>query len=384
MGINMAEVLIVNGIGICLMAAIQLIRIDMGDRGLLSNKIYDAMVKLTIIGCSAEIGTFLVDGAGFAGAAALSYLLNSICFLGTCSVGLLWCCYVEFKIYNSIERLKKRLRVLVIPFAIILVLIIANLFVHGIIFSISEENIYSRGTLVSLSYIALFIYFFYSILITVVSKRSEFQFRFKPVMSIYVFVVPCIAGTIIQGLFYGITCGWTSVAMSMTFVFIEGQSKTSFVDALSGMYNRRYLEYILNKNDSCDAGIYGIMLDVNGFKQINDIYGHTKGDEAIVVVGRMLSDVIGEKGVVIRFAGDEFIVLVEADNESQIDAALEAIKARANEISNSEDVPYSISFAVGTSRYKGEADDIDDFITRMDQMMYRDKEEYYKHREQNR
>ena len=40
----MAEVLIVNGIGICLMAAIQLIRIDMGDRGLLSNKIYDAMV----------------------------------------------------------------------------------------------------------------------------------------------------------------------------------------------------------------------------------------------------------------------------------------------------------------------------------------------------
>ena len=172
--------------------------------------------------------------------------------------------------------------------------------------------------------------------------------------------------------------------MSMTFVFIEGQSKTSFVDALSGMYNRRYLEYILNKNDSCDAGIYGIMLDVNGFKQINDIYGHTKGDEAIVVVGRMLSDVIGEKGVVIRFAGDEFIVLVEADNESQIDAALEAIKARADEISNSEDVPYSISFAVGTSRYKGEADDIDDFITRMDQMMYRDKEEYYKHREQNR
>ena len=150
MGINMAEVLIVNGIGICLMAAIQLIRIDMGDRGLLSNKIYDAMVKLTIIGCSAEIGTFLVDGVGFAGAAALSYLLNSICFLGTCSVGLLWCCYVEFKIYNSIERLKKRFRVLVIPFAIILVLIIANLFVHGIIFSISEENIYSRGTLVSL------------------------------------------------------------------------------------------------------------------------------------------------------------------------------------------------------------------------------------------
>ena len=88
--------------------------------------------------------------------------------------------------------------------------------------------------------------------------------------------------------------------------------------------------------------------------------------------------------MVIRFAGDEFIVLVEADNESQIDAALEAIKDRADEISNSEDVPYSISFAVGTSRYKGEADNIDDFITRMDQMMYRDKEEYYKQREQNR
>lgn len=384
MGINMAEVLIVNGIGICLMAAIQLIRMDMRDRGLLTNKIYDAMVKLTIIGCSAEIGTFLVDGAEFTGAVILSYLLNSICFLGTCSVGLLWCCYVELKIYNSTDRLKKRFRVLVIPFAIILVLIIANLFVHGIIFSISEENIYSRGKLVSFSYIALFIYFFYSIFITVVSRHGAFQFRFKPVMSIYIFIMPCIVGTIIQGLNYGITCGWTSVAMSMTFVFIEGQSKTSFVDALSGLYNRRYLEYILNKHDSSDAEIYGIMLDVNGFKQINDIYGHTKGDEAIVVVGRMLSDVIGEKGVVIRFAGDEFIALVEADSESHIDAVLDAINARAEEVSNSDDVPYSISFAVGTSRYQGESDNIDDFITRMDQIMYRDKEEYYKQMEQNR
>ena len=54
-----------------------------------------------------------------------------------------------------------------------------------------------------------------------------------------------MAGTIIQGMMYGIALGWTSVSIALFLVYVQIQSLNAMVDSLSGLYNRRYLDNVL-------------------------------------------------------------------------------------------------------------------------------------------
>ena len=72
--INMAEILIVNNIGIFLMVFLRMTRIENVEKRFAGDKIFDIMTWITIAGCTAEILTFVIDGKVFAGCRMLSYL----------------------------------------------------------------------------------------------------------------------------------------------------------------------------------------------------------------------------------------------------------------------------------------------------------------------
>jgi diguanylate cyclase (GGDEF)-like protein len=94
-------------------------------------------------------------------------------------------------------------------------------------------------------------------------------------------------------------------------------------DALTGMFNRRYLEEILpEKIKQCQARglpLSLMMVDIDHFKVVNDNYGHQAGDEILQYLGELFQQKIGEKGIACRYGGEEFaIVLPEVDiNESR-------------------------------------------------------------------
>ena len=87
-----------------------------------------------------------------------------------------------------------------------------------------------------------------------------------------------------------------------------------FEDELTGIFNRRYLHHHLqfkipwDKNENQYLSV--IMMDIDHFKEINDTYGHQAGDEALICVANILKEVAGENGIAIRYAGDEFILLM--------------------------------------------------------------------------
>ncbi|MGA1841773.1 MAG: diguanylate cyclase [bacterium] len=91
-------------------------------------------------------------------------------------------------------------------------------------------------------------------------------------------------------------------------------SRLIFEDEATGIYNRRYLhhylEYKIPQNSQEDQSLSLIMLDVDHFKEINDTYGHQIGDEALIWVAQVLKKVAGEDCVPIRYAGDEFMILL--------------------------------------------------------------------------
>lgn len=75
----------------------------------------------------------------------------------------------------------------------------------------------------------------------------------------------------------------------------------AFHDELTGVYNRTWF----NKEITCNSKIMLTMVDLNKLKTINDILGHSKGDQVLITIANKLK----EYGDVVRFGGDEFIVI---------------------------------------------------------------------------
>ena len=111
----------------------------------------------------------------------------------------------------------------------------------------------------------------------------------------------------------------------VNFLEFTGKDPTRliFEDELTDIYNRRFLfhyfEHKVSWTHLNDDPLALIMMDVDYFKQVNDSYGHQVGDQALVWIAAMLRDVAGEEGLPIRYAGDEFMMLlVHHDRQSAL------------------------------------------------------------------
>jgi diguanylate cyclase (GGDEF)-like protein len=189
-------------------------------------------------------------------------------------------------------------------------------------------------------------------------------------------MIPILLGSLLQFFFYGYSLIWLGVAIGMGSLFINVQNEAAYVDPLSGLFNRHYLDSLLimciRKEDTAGM-LAGIMLDIDGFKKVNDQFGHTVGDDAISEVGRILYTAVGNKGVSCRYGGDEFIVLTHVNSEKEIMDMIAAIKAQTNAFNESENKPYNIHFSIGYSTFDSDHETTDDFLRKLDTSMYEDK-----------
>ncbi|MBW2030308.1 MAG: diguanylate cyclase [Deltaproteobacteria bacterium] len=98
-------------------------------------------------------------------------------------------------------------------------------------------------------------------------------------------------------------------------------SRLIFEDELTGLYNRRFLFNYFRHDVKWDAvetnPVSLIMLDLDHFKNINDTYGHSVGDRALVWAANILKEVAGSENIPIRYAGDEFMILLPGGGKRQ-------------------------------------------------------------------
>ena len=136
------------------------------------DKLYDGMAIVNLAGALSETIAFLVDGNQFTGCRQINYISNSICFIGTVSIGLLWCLYVELRIYRNYKRIFKKVRVVMFPWIVEVIMVLYNLPGTGVMFKISKENVYQRTAGSLAGYISLILYFAYSIYLVYHSKKQ--------------------------------------------------------------------------------------------------------------------------------------------------------------------------------------------------------------------
>jgi len=147
--------------------------------------------------------------------------------------------------------------------------------------------------------------------------------------------------------------------------------ESSLHDPLTGLANRRLMDIDIERNFArtkrTDAHLSVIMLDIDHFKKYNDTYGHTAGDELLVTVSDVIASETREMDLVVRYGGEEFLVLLP--NADLTEAAHVAERIR-NAVQRKTDVTISI----GVSSYHRGMKSAEELIGEADTLLYAAKQ----------
>lgn len=246
----------------------------------------------------------------------------------------------------------------------------------------NKDGVYQRGPAYSIFLIFAVFYIADSLYLYAGCRKKVGTLKLFPVQ---VFLVPIVFGVVIQALFVEIAITWTSIAVAIAGVMTALKNEIIFVDCLTGLYNRVYLEF-LQKQAYREKGVRvsGIMIDLNDFKQINDNYGHSEGDTALIIAADLLRKSFSEYGVVTRYAGDEFVVMLNTIDEQLIKNLIERAKKNFEDENKTNDKPYQLSASMGYGVSNLSDETMDDFMSRIDKQMYQDKAAYYEKNERRK
>ncbi|HOO56750.1 MAG TPA: diguanylate cyclase [bacterium] len=158
---------------------------------------------------------------------------------------------------------------------------------------------------------------------------------------------------------------------------VESLEKTSLIDPLTEIGNRRYADMILrNKLDYMrrESRPFGAMLiDVDDFKQVNDVYGHDIGDRVLKMVAKTLGNCARAYDTVCRWGGEEFFVIISVTGNTELYEVAERMRLFIEQSSfTSDDSNIGVTVSIGAS-LAGRNDTVETLYRRVDQLMYRSK-----------
>ena len=285
-----------------------------------------------------------------------------------------WSFYVDFYIHRSVRRLKKIGPIISIPAILSIILVFLSIY-NKKIFFIDQNNAYNRGSLFMFNS-ALYYSYLIMTYIQIIRKRKNIMKKDYYAMLTFG-LIPAMAG-VLQILYTGKTFIWLAISISSLIIFLTIQSDEINKDYLTGLYNRRQLDiYLTTRIRDLKKGdlLLMIMMDLNYFKTINDTYGHLEGDEALKNTANILMDSFRSEDFISRYAGDEFVIVVKLEKESDKEEIITRLTRNFEVFNRSNITPYDIEFSLGCDIYQSELEaDAEGFINHTDKLMYADKD----------
>ena len=148
-----------------------------------------------------------------------------------------------------------------------------------------------------------------------------------------------------EGLLVGIVTGTDIMKTVPQFLFI---------DPLTGLENRRYLDFLNTRLiKQCRRNFYVLLIDIDNFKDVNDTYGHLVGDKVLRRVAEEITSTVRSYDNVIRFGGEEFVVLLYRVGKKEAVEIADRIRRRIEEIRLRDLPDLKITGSIGIAPCKG-------------------------------
>jgi len=174
---------------------------------------------------------------------------------------------------------------------------------------------------------------------------------------------------------------WSFIDITKEVYYRKELELLASTDPMTHLYNRRYFSEIATtvvKLAKRSGLVYSvIMLDIDKFKHINDTYGHTIGDEVIIVLAKVLKYNSRESDIVSRWGGEEFVVLLPQTTKDGAMTIAEKLRKNVEALNvvatDNKKLCFTISLGVATTDFDN-CPDIEDIINNADKALYLAKE----------
>jgi len=158
-------------------------------------------------------------------------------------------------------------------------------------------------------------------------------------------------------------------------------SKQARTDPLTGLANRRAfderLDEEIRRSSRYKHPFVIFMMDLDGFKRINDTYGHPTGDKTLRMLGKCFLETVRDTDFVARFGGDEFVMVFPETEKAYAKKVAKKLVQAVNDYPfpwKSEKIPLTLSITVGVACYPSDGENAEDLIAAADVALYKVKE----------
>lgn len=371
---GLESIIILNTFAIAIILIIRCHALKFLDKSFLPDRLYWVILHVTALLLVVDILSRF-DGNTAAVYRMVNQIGNFTIFLLSPVIPSLWLVYVHFQVFCD-ERRTRRLYGPLLAYNLIhAVMLVISQFYGGWFYRIDAENVYHRGPLFLVPAFVTIILLMVAFVITIANRKSLGKKRF---FSLVFAAIPPSVSILLQIAVYGISIMLSSVVLSLLSVFLNIQDHSLFTDHLTGVNNRKKLDVYLKEKVSSstkEKSFSAILLDINNFKKINDTYGHDIGDSALVAATKLLKSCIRASDFIARYGGDEFCVILDIANESDLEALVCRINSCLESYNASGSHLYELKFSMGYAVYDYRTQlSAEAFLKQLDVLMYENKQ----------
>lgn len=292
-------------------------------------------------------------------------------------LSFMWLVFAELRFGHSPSQYKKPFILAAVPIVLVGLMSYASIFT-GWFFTFDESGVYQRGPLWIHQTFIPYIYFLFTTAHALyIAAHTQSRVRKKALYAIALFVVFPSLGALLQMFIGTHPFVAPSTVISVFLVFLSIQSNMINHDALTGIANRKscnqYLETMVMKA-SPQNPFYVIMADIDGFKYVNDTYGHVAGDKALRLTAQALRETADPcHGFVSRFGGDEFLLVVEKEHVNNPEVFIRNLSRNIEAACRRENLGYILRISAGYMECSTTGARMTDLLEEADRCLYKAK-----------
>ncbi len=317
-----------------------------------------ARIMMLLVGYFASDSVWVLFECGvFKCSKTAMYIITIIPYICLLITAWFWFLYCEIVQGNTKILSWSRFVVAAVPFLTAIIILVIGVFTDYL-FMIDDSGYLEYGFLYAF---LLSIPFGYLLSSSIKSFYRAYTSNRYYDHSLYiamgVFPITPMACGVLQAFFLTVPIMCYGATAAVLLLYLTATENRISKDPLTKINNRQEMNRYLSqkmKSRTQKMDLYLLILDVDHFKGINDRYGHVEGDRALVTVAKALEISCSDaknRAFLSRFGGDEFIVVMEAENEQQIQEAAELIRENITKLNEESGAAFTLEACIGYARY---------------------------------
>ncbi len=308
------------------------------------------------------------------------HVVNALYFTMLCCTTFFWFVFSEYMFRQSMPHKHATHLQLVLPLFALIALLLINPFT-GCLFTFGGDMKQIRGPLYYMQSVLGVSYLLLSVALYLArrfSQRNNKYYLKQNEDTVFIsFTTPLFLCIVLQIFFQDLPIVSVSPVIAFMLAYASVIKLRITLDPLTGINNRRSLLKALAvkcRNVKKDCSLYFLFIDIDNFKNLNDVYGHYEGDRALQSVANTLSRVCRSSGgFCARYGGDEFAVMQELAADKSPAELCRKIETAVSHHSEKAGLACTVKVSVGYAEFNKDAATAQELIDFADEQMYKKK-----------